>query len=372
MPTAEKNVQTEARSVAGSPETPGAAESGAPRADPDAPLDSSTMQRIADRIFFVVGCGRSGTSLLTAMISAHPELLAVNETQFWPVVYRKNRRRLGRLSGPPFVDAVVKAIQRCWWIREEQLDERRLRELAVAAGGRWPDVFLALLALWSERSGARRVGDKSPGNLNHVDLLARTFPSSQFIHIIRDPRAVFSSFRKVPFGPKRVAHFADQWNFSVEQHERCTRELPAARYHQLRYEDLVTRPQEELRRICSFLGVDWTADMLAFHRRKDAGFSGHKKAHMANTFQPISTDKLNGWQESLDSTRIALVEHACRANMEKMGYRPLGNGTPFAGMRLAGSRLAGVVQRPHAAVRARIRARRIHAELDSRSSRASA
>jgi hypothetical protein len=77
--------------------------------------DLSAAQRLketADQLFFIVGCGRSGTSLLQAMISSHPIAIIPNETKFYTVI-RKHHRSWDELHNERIFDQAISAVLDC-------------------------------------------------------------------------------------------------------------------------------------------------------------------------------------------------------------------------------------------------------------------
>ena len=326
----------------------------------------SLAQRVADRLFFVVGCGRSGTSLLTVMLSAHPAMIALNEVPFWHAVYRKHHRRFQRLKGERFVDAVLDQLYRCWWAQELAGDRAALRAVCLAkALPDWKDIYAGLLSLQIKDEDPQRVGEKSPSNLNYVEVLSRSFPNSQFVHIVRDPRAVLRSVLQVDRSLRQVAPIMKRWRSAVDQHLTYARHLGPGRYLLLRYEDLVRDPQCELQRVCRFMGQDYHAAMLEYHQRSEPGFSRYKSHHMANTLNPVVATHSDRWREELSSAQVGLVEYRCHDHMKLLGYDRTNTSVSFPQLRLAASQFLGQATLPGRWLGRRRRASRITAELRS-------
>jgi hypothetical protein len=120
--------------------------------------------------------------------------------------------------------------------------------------------YMALVAMFYERclrdSGARRWMEKSPGNVLSFSHVAAHLPDARMIHITRDPRDVILSLLRRGFSMFRAV---SRWFFSTLV---GVRHAGAPYFVQIRYEDLVARPEAELRRVCAFLGEDFEPAML--------------------------------------------------------------------------------------------------------------
>ena len=195
---------------------------------------------------FVVGVGRSGTTLLRLMLDAHPGLAIGPETQFVP--------DLIHLDDP--ISAVIGA--RTWNDFGLDPDEftRRAADRDLAG------VLRAFYSLYAESQGKPRWGEKTPGYVRNMDSIATVLPEARFVHLIRDGRDVALSRRKRGMGAdKPMAKTATLWRRRIEDARSQARKLDG-RYLELRYEDLVADPEPLLRQIGEFIELDFDPAML--------------------------------------------------------------------------------------------------------------
>jgi hypothetical protein len=203
---------------------------------------------------------RSGNTLLRLMLDSHPDLAIPPETDFIPEVAAACRQA-GQAE-----DAFLRSVTGHWRFRDLQVDayelERRVRgadDLDVGEGLR------RLYALYAEKFGKSRWGDKTPYYLQHMPLIQELLPEARFVHIIRDGRDVALDVRDLWFGPDSVAEAAGWWRDGIAAARAAARQLE--HYDELRFEDLVRDPEPTLRRICAFVELDWAPAMLDYHRR---------------------------------------------------------------------------------------------------------
>jgi hypothetical protein len=287
--------------------------------------------RLREELFFVVGHHRGGTTLLQSMLSSHPRLTLPPETQFFLEVWPR-RARLGDLSDPAARRRVAAFLgsERCS-VRDLGLDPGEV--LAALPAGRpdYSDLFAALLEVWARSRGKPRAGEKSPGHIHCVPLLAGLYPKARFVACLRDPRGVAASELHAEWGTRSVDKIASRWNRVFDQHQRLARALPAERYLMLRYEDLVARPEAELARVCAFLGEEPAPGMLRYFERPavELGFDRSERWKYA-TLRPLDPARLSAWREELSPGQIALVERAVGPRLTALGYVPSGVPAPSA------------------------------------------
>ena len=199
--------------------------------------------------FFVVGCVRSGTTLLRNLLRNHPNLWCSEETQYY---------RWGDAFGMPgFMNQVGRSPLMKRHRQIDGVDEERFQELLALARSR-KDLLERFANEYLRVKGAPdgRWFDKSPQNVYGIPLLMHDFPGAKFVHIVRNPLNVVASLiiGKVIAAPNVVAA-ANYWREAVAIVNTCKPMLGDA-LHEFRYEDLVADPQGETARLVAFLGED--------------------------------------------------------------------------------------------------------------------
>jgi len=273
---------------------------------------------------FFVGCGRSGTTLVRALVGAHPDMAIPPESHF--VVAQAPRR------GEPFdpgtlVGALTASDRFALW----ELDRADLAAAVAGAAG-YPDAVRAVFARWAERAGKPRYGDKTPGYVVHVPAIARLLPEAVFVHVIRDGRDVAASFLDVGWAAS-AEEAARHWALRVGRGRRAGRALGPGRYHELRYEDLVADPEPALRGVCDAVGLAFDAAMLdhragAAEVARTTSHPGYHR-HLAEPVRDV-----RDWRSDLTPSQQARVELVAGSLLAELGY-PASEARPSAGDRAA-------------------------------------
>src|SRR3954447_4058245 len=148
----------------------------------------------ANRPIFLVGCPRSGTTLLSVMLHAHARIAMPPETRFLLPVYR-GRARFGDLREPANRRRLARRITapRKSKFRDLGLNRRATVRAIMAAP---PTIGSAAGTVWREFARSRgkaRWGEKRPAYWEDLDVVLRLFPDAQLIHLVRDGRACVAS-----------------------------------------------------------------------------------------------------------------------------------------------------------------------------------
>ncbi len=274
----------------------------------------------SDRPIFVVGCGRSGTTLLRVMLHAHPRIALPPETSLSVDAYRR-RRSFGDLRAADNRAALARWIVERRESRPLRLDADALVEEIVAGPPSVGSAVGITLAAYARRYGKARWGEKQPNYIRHVPTLRQLFPDAQFVHIVRDGRDVVASLRRMDWFAYGDLSALSSWARAVDLGDHYRRSLPADTWYELRYEQLVADPEGELRRLCDYLGEEFVPRMARPQKvAKRAVTKRGLREHHAGLQAPVTASRVGNWRTGLDATDAALVQQACADRLRRHGY----------------------------------------------------
>jgi hypothetical protein len=211
---------------------------------------------------FVVGHGRSGTTLLRLMLDAHPDLAIPPETQFIPQLIDASKA-LGDPASNVSDTLISHRRFHDFGFTEDEIRGRfaAIQPFSLAEALRY------FFRTYAERQGKPRWGDKSPGYGWTMERIDRILPEAYFIHLIRDGRDVSLSLMAKKDDPPPPARQARHWKSRVNKtRDQGTR---VRHYIEVRYEDLISDPEPELRRISDFIGLRFDPAMLQYYERAE-------------------------------------------------------------------------------------------------------
>jgi hypothetical protein len=264
---------------------------------------------------FVVGCGRSGSTLLRLMLDAHPDLAVPGESHFIPELRR-------RFPDPIDPEVVTPALLRTphfrhWKVPESSVWERvRALEDPSFAG-----VIEAAFLANADEQGASRWGDKTPIYVRSIPLLDELWPGARFVHLIRDGRDVGLSYLGLHWGPDTVWAAARKWRRDVGAGIRDGQPLGTDRYLEVRYEDLVADAAATLRTICTFAGLSFDEAMLdpAARRGHPTLAPEEGRAFHARSEEEVGAGARD-WRTQMAVEDVRRFEAVAGGLLEDLGY----------------------------------------------------
>ena len=304
-----------------SPTLAAAAADSRPTADPAdaARVDAARVDVLCRRPVLIVGSPRGGTTWVQRILLSDPRVCGGQETHFfnsfWPVldVVRaglQSTRGVGMLGhwSPP---ELLEAIYQIW---------RRTVGPFVVAGPPTAEVLV----------------EKTPDHATVLRAALTLLPEARVVHVIRDSRAVAASLLAAAAGwgkswaPDTATKAAVVWQRYTKAAMDVGRQLPADRYTEVYYEDLVADPQFQVARLFAFAGLPLSPDAAAaiaesqqFDRQKESGGSALPSVQQAAAPEPAGffrKGKPDAWRTDLTLSQKLTVWRYTRKLMGDLGY----------------------------------------------------
>ncbi len=264
---------------------------------------------------FVVGKGRSGTTLVRAMLAAHPEMAIPPETHF---IVRMSERPGVVREGLVDTGVLIDRLKDHHGFAKMDLDHEDVREqLGSSEPLTYADAIRMIFGIYAASKGKPRYGDKTPGQVMRIPALAEMFPEGRFIHVIRDGRDVLLSNLETRFGSADVAEGALVWRRVVAEGQRAGAELGPDRYCEIRYEDLLDDPEGQVRRLADFSLLDYHGDMLRYFEQ-GSEIVGSAWHHRNLNLPP--TKGMRDWRIEMPAHHVFAFERLAGDQLDALGY----------------------------------------------------
>lgn len=256
---------------------------------------------------FVVGTGRSGSTLLRLLLSAHPRIYIAHETSFyvWEALFPKTAPRRA------FLDYLFETFSFRWLgldpadVRAELPDPLPRERIGEA--------FAAIMRLKAAQYGRPRFGDKTPSHAASLGRVFEDFPGARVIHIVRDPRGTVLSLSRMPWASASL--WADAAFLEVERKQV----LPFRdRLLEVRLEDLLADPRAEMGRVLDHVGEAWDEAVLDHPAHIPDHADMPPLPWLSSARRPLG--KPGARWESMSPVHIRLVEWLTRHWMAQYGY----------------------------------------------------
>ncbi|MDL4772714.1 sulfotransferase family protein [Actinomadura xylanilytica] len=290
---------------------------------PGLPADSN-------RPFFVIGCPRSGTTLLQLMLHSHRRIAVPAETRFLLPAYTA-RCDFGDLQDTDNRRALAEWItgRKATKFRELGLDAAEVVDEIVAGPPTLGSALGIVFRAYARKTGKPRWGDKRPSYSQHVVPLLRLFPQAQFVHLIRDGRDCVASLKEMPWFKHDVHHAVSYWREAIDAGRRNAARLGPGAYYEVQYERLVADPAKELTGLCAFLGEEFDPAMTEPQALAQRTVPTRKKWHKL-THDAVTAGRVGSWTDRLEPWELGLAEAAFGGRLTDYGYEPSGAPRPSA------------------------------------------
>ena len=269
---------------------------------------------------FVIGCGRSGTTLLYHMILSagnfavyrtESNVINLLEPRFGDLSKVRNKRRL--------LEAWYESrLYTASGLDREQIGKKVMDE--VRNGG---DFLRVVMEEMCRQQRVERWAECTPEHILHLDRIKETIPDALIVHIIRDGRDVSLSMEKGhwirPFPWQKESNLAISgmyWEWMVNKGREGARRL-GDQYTEVRFEELVSQPRETLAKLGEFINHD-----LDYDRIREVGIGSVSEPN--SSFKPASSDEkfnpVGRWKQKLSAAQLRTFEGLVGSTLKELGY----------------------------------------------------
>ncbi len=262
-----------------------------------------------DSPVFIVGMARSGTSLLQSILNNHPNIVIPRETGFFYLLemYQKKNKVVS------FSKEEIELFWN-WYSKERRFTYLNLNKNEVKNNidkindsKNFKNVFDGVMNTCLEVNNKVKWGEKTPGHELYLNKIFEFYPKAKIIFMIRDPRAVYSSLKNVPWNKQFISVFVKRWNRSVKKFKEYKLD---DRILLLTYEELVNNVDHNIFEICKFIGEEFDNKMLK--NRLNNLKTYDKNTWGCNneiaTTRKVDSSSIEKWRNNLNKFEVAVIE----------------------------------------------------------------
>lgn len=267
---------------------------------------------------FIAGPERSGTSLIYALLASHPRIAMSRRTNMWTHYYNQ----YGDISQPENFERCLSMMMRYKRLLKLNPDPERIRREFWQGEQTYGRLFALLEEHFAEQLGKPRWGDKSLNTERYADQIFRAYPGARIIHMLRDPRDRYSSsLKRWKVSRSGIGGATALWLTTIGLAER-NKALYSEQYMIVRYEDLANKPEEMLRVICTFVGEEYSPEMLSMQGAQKFRDKGGNSSYGQRKPGKISASSVGKFRKVLTERQVAFMQLFSRKSMQAYGYEP--------------------------------------------------
>lgn len=299
------------------------------------------------KFVFIVGVSRSGTTLMRRILNKSTQIALCDENfylghlvesegmrfkfrRFGDLQQDENVRRLVDFIYSPEFESYsrLKTLNWQWrWFRENVAAADMLTRI-LASDRSERAVFVVLMELFADAQNAEVLGEKTPAHLRYVPTIMKWFPEAKIIHMMRDPRAIYTSevrrrlekslsppyrqLAKIPFLLKLflLGQVTVTWRDGLKRWRKHA-ELYGDSYRLVRFEELVSDPESGIPALCRWLDVEYQNQMMAQNVVSEGFQSGTAG---------FDAQASRRWEKHIDRWARAWFEFRFRKELAEVGY----------------------------------------------------
>ncbi|MFT7588985.1 MAG: hypothetical protein ACI959_001199 [Limisphaerales bacterium] len=302
-----------------------------------APSDSRIASDTSkERIYFIVGNSRSGTTMMMRIINNHPKLHALSELHFFEQLWSPSDKDkpISKAEATDLADRLLHVSREGYLTKIVAGKYHREAEEVISSNLNEPiygqDVFREVAFFETNLAGKSIPCEKTPQNVFYIKEILELYPQARILNMVRDPRGVLLSQKRKWKRRKMGAHFitwkeatrlrinyhpitiSRLWNSSIgaslkfENHPQV---------HTVHFEDIIDDAESTIKKICTFFNVEFHKNML------EVPHLGSSNEVDDPTKTGIKKDRAGNWRkDGLNPSEIKICQSMAGKYMIPMNY----------------------------------------------------
>ena len=263
--------------------------------------------------FFILGSGRNGSTLVASILNADKNIFIPPEQFVLPYAIMK------KYLLPYTTNVWQKDVLGMFKEERKTLNwNAKLKDVIITDKNIY-NFFNQIYISYAKsiQKNIKLWGDKTPINIHFIKYIYPEFKNSKYIYLLRDPRDVVLSYKKLKNHKAVATKYAIwKWKDSVRQLRYLQKQTNVLL---VKYEELVSDPTNEVNKILNYLNLEDNNQLIQSKSTASQMGVGAKEHHK-NLNKEISTDSIGKWKEKLAKEDITQVENECADYLKEFGY----------------------------------------------------
>jgi len=265
---------------------------------------------------FIVGCPRSGTTLLASRLNLHSQIAVSSETHFFEIL---NNFFLINVIYP----LTYRGIHRLLFysqMKDLKIDFNDFIKLFNQTEKQYINVFDISMDLYRSKVNKKYWCEKTPQHLKHLSNIYYYYPNAKVICILRDGRDVALSLSKAPWHENNIAMSSLEWNENIKYLNQANSKYSKEKFFVLKFEQFIENPQDSLKSICNFIGVNFESNLMTTPSKKPDLVAEWEINWKGNVMKAFDNSKIGKWHHQTTDYQKKLMNSIMQVNLHKMKY----------------------------------------------------
>jgi hypothetical protein len=294
-------------------------------------MDLETIKSI--KFHYIIGMGHSGTTLMSAILNASEEILAVPEIH--ASMYFFQPKSGSRRFNDSDVEDLISYYRNFYFAQKMKFYPERIANNIDKIDNYalfLKNTYLSLEYPGKPYNNIRYIVEKNPTYTFYVAELLKIFPGAKFILMIRDPRGYINSClqKNEKPGVKKYppAFYMYVWRRYFKEMMYLLKHYPE-KCSLVRYEDLASKPEITLREICRHFEIPFSPRMLEHHKSEfimtakaeNLDRNSYVKMKVDALSREINPMKTEAWKKNISGELLLLINRILYRQAAEVGYQ---------------------------------------------------
>lgn len=288
-----------------------------------------------EKIIFIVGNSRSGTTMMRRVLGNHPHIYMLEELHFFEQLWSTaDKSNAISKEAATTLAAKLLFIQRDGYLTQMNTQKHRDEATVIVnniEGALYPHAVLnSFLFFETQLHGKTIPCEKTPQDVFYINEILELFPGAKIVNMVRDPRGVMLSQKRKWQRRKMGAGFMTKkeqrrlkinyhpitisklWNASIRA---AAKFIDHPKVHNMIFEKMVNESESEIKSLCNFLEIEFNQQMLMIPQ-----VGSSNEADKPDAFG-IKTERAGNWEKGgLNKGEIYFCQKICGDNLKRYGY----------------------------------------------------
>jgi hypothetical protein len=277
------------------------------------------MEKNSPRIM-VSAAMRSGSTLVSNILNAHRDLLIFENFHFQRFIYQDGKKLTKNL----LKFKVYEMRDRLNLRYNYKINADKVINNVIKKGINYKNLYDELINDQAVINKVKIVGEDSALNWRFLDQFCKFYSNAKIIHLIRDPRSIFASWKKATYQKNDywgcLFNVIDCMNYAINYQKK----LKKKNYMVIKFEDILSNPEYFAKKICNFLNIKFEKNMikpkkwssLFIGKNASLGWSSIEKKNMDGFYK----NRIDAWKNILTDEEINTIQVLMNKNMKQWGY----------------------------------------------------